>query len=297
MSLFSDIKYKSEYEAWLGKVELAGFETCGILWDCDADYLSEAYEKSEPNNGPVLLELQIESADGKPPAKEQEAAFEYLCANEDSIAKAALKYALQQCKSAYYPESLPETKTLQGEKRELRKRLNTLDGFCELVEPNTVTILSEHKNKVAYIAFDFRTSLDYEHGFSVLTHRRKAVNWAGAGERGGGPPATISPEGQDLIKKSIDCEALYLDLVSQVVDLKSAERLAEDIAQVEAESKVLYNETSRLFIPNSPQDQKHSRILSQRFSEFQRIWKKCPEAAKHLNLYLKKCLAWKNSRS
>lgn len=297
MSIIDKINYDPEYEAWLGKVELSGFESCGIMWDCAVDYLSEAYEKSEPNNGPVLLQLQIESVDGKPPTKEQEAAFEYLCANENSIAKAALKYAFQQCKSAYYSESLPETKTLQGEKRELRKRLNTLDGFCELVEPNTITILSEHKYKVAYIAFDFRTSLDYEHGFSILTHRRKAVNWAGAGERGGGPPETISPEDQELIKKSIDCEEHYLELVSKVIDLESAEQLAADIANVETESKALINQTYRLFVPNSPQEQKQSAILEQRFPEFQRIWKDCPEAAQHLNLYLSECTAWKNSRS
>ncbi|QDT40612.1 hypothetical protein Pan241w_06700 [Gimesia alba] len=260
------------------------------------DYLSEASEKSEPNNGPVLLELQIESQDGKPPTSEQEAAFEYLCANANPIAKATLKYAFQQCKSAYYSESLPELSSLNGEKRDIRKRLNTLDGFYELVEPNTVTILADHKNKVSYIAFDFRTSLDYEHGFSILTHRRKALNWAGAGERGGGPPETISPEDQELINKSIDCEEHYLELVSKVVDLKSAERLAADIANVETESKALINQTFLLFTPNSPQAQKRSPILGQRFSEFQRIWKDCPEAAKHLNLYLKKCLAWKNSR-
>tara|TARA_R100001132_G_C3274999_1_gene97545 strand:- start:2620 stop:2889 length:270 start_codon:yes stop_codon:yes gene_type:complete len=79
-----------------------------------------------------LLQLQIESADGKPPTKEQEAAFEYLCANENPTAKAALRYALQQCKSAYYSESLPETKTLQGEKRELRKGLGN-SGELSLV--------------------------------------------------------------------------------------------------------------------------------------------------------------------
>ena len=243
-----------------------------------------------------MLQLQIESADGKPPTKEQEAAFEYLCANANPIVKAALKYAFQQCKSAYYSESLPELSSLDGEKRAIRKRLNTLDGFCELVEPNTVTILAEHKNKVSYIAFDFRTSLDYEHGISILTHRRKALNWAGAGERGGGPPETVSQEDQELIKKCIDCEEHYLELVTKVIDLESAERLAADIANVEYESKALINQTFLLFTPNSPQAQKRSPILGQRFSEFQRIWKDCPQAAQHLNLYLSECTAWKNSR-
>ncbi|WP_339684924.1 DUF6985 domain-containing protein [Gimesia maris] len=296
MNIIDEVNYDPEYEAWLGKVDLSGFESCGIMWDCDADYLSEASEKSEPNNGSVTLQLQIESVDGKPPTKEQEAAFEYLCANANPIVKAALKYAFQQCKSAYYSESLPELSSLDGEKRAIRKRLNTLDGFCELVEPNTVTILAEHKNKVSYIAFDFRTSLDYEHGISILTHRRKALNWAGAGERGGGPPETISLEDKELIKKCIDCEEHYLELVSKVVDLESAERLAADIANVETESKALINQTFLLFTPNSPQEQKRSPILGQRFSEFQRIWKDCPQAAQHLNLYLSECTAWKNSR-
>lgn len=50
MSIIDKMNYAPEYEAWVGEVSLTGFESCGILWDCDVDHISESPDNPKTNN-------------------------------------------------------------------------------------------------------------------------------------------------------------------------------------------------------------------------------------------------------
>ncbi|WP_339684929.1 DUF6985 domain-containing protein [Gimesia maris] len=278
MSIIDKMNYAPEYEAWVGEVSLTGFESCGIMWDCDVGHISKSPNNPKSNNGPVTLPLHIDTVEESPPTKAQKAAFDFLLDNQNQIAKVVLEYSFEQAKIFYYSDSLPDSNSLGQEQKALRESFDTLDGFCQLVNPVSITILKEAKGNTAYFAIDFVTSLDAEHGFSVLIHRQNPIGWGGIGESGGGLPVIQEKKEEDPFQKWVESEKKYLELLSKITDLASVERFSEDLANCEAESFLNDNRYCREVITKPKLNNQISSVIEQRILELQRIRKQYPEA-------------------
>ena len=67
----------------------------------------------------------------------------------------------------------------EKEKADFMPDLNTIDGFSDLVSPNSIYVL-ENEGKEPNIGFFFSCSWDSEHGLGIMTYKGNVVAIGGA---------------------------------------------------------------------------------------------------------------------
>ncbi|MGB1204846.1 MAG: DUF6985 domain-containing protein [Chitinophagales bacterium] len=103
------------------------------------------------------------------PSKEQINALNFIETNQENLVEAFFKYT----KEVLYPThiefigyddvSFPEIEKI----KDLRKSL----GLSEIY------IWKEHKNEIAYVAFGFDFTGDFEHGVKLIVHKNRILGW------------------------------------------------------------------------------------------------------------------------
>lgn len=226
--------YDKSEEGWMGTVQLSAFADCAVRWDVDDEGIDGPHKTEQTKAQRTKIPVVILCQKGEEPTDVQRSSLKRFLDRQVTIGKRLLKYALKELSNAYYAESLPSLADCTGKEKTTRKRFNTVAGFQELIEPTCVYVLEEEQGGVSYLAVDFFTALDEEHGFSVLLHDGKPLDWAGAGEMGGDiPPPEESAidlaEFNRVVAAHADALLQFADLLKSATNEETAHTVVEQI--------------------------------------------------------------------
>jgi hypothetical protein len=152
---------------WTGEVKLtswAGFQTRRGAYG--------AGSAAEPSDGTAGLRVEpMDVGSRTPPTTEQSAAFQHLLDHEVAVAAVIGQELL-----AYY--SGVRDAVRNGYVRRESEKLpvvTELAGLRPLVGLSGVHVISENRDGVAFIGFEFECVWDYEHEVRVMTHRGRVI--------------------------------------------------------------------------------------------------------------------------
>ena len=133
------------------------------------EYLSTQGEEQRNKGQVELYFFSDEFEYSTKPTREQINALNFIKTNQKELVEAFFKYT----KEVLYPTHIefigydevafPEIKNIE----DLRKSL----GLSE------IHIWKEHKDEIAYVAFSFEFTGDFEHGVILILHQNKILGW------------------------------------------------------------------------------------------------------------------------
>jgi hypothetical protein len=150
--------------------EWAGFQTRGGPYD--------AVSSPAPSDGTFRLRVTVAGSDRLAPTTEQANAFQYLREHGLAIRDAILANVFAQ-----YPQFREEYLDALDEEDEDFPEiaaavlvLDRPDQLAGLMGLGNVFLLTEARDGVGYVGFEFGCEWESEHGLGVLTHRARIID-------------------------------------------------------------------------------------------------------------------------
>ena len=180
---FPQLEYNPRRGDFEGEIALAAFDDCGIAWRISPHGIRRITEtRPDPKRTPRLTVTASETGRLRP---SQQAALEYLLANQEQIARNVLEHIADRL--PVFSRHFPDPTTLSPKSLETLQRFSTVEGLKELVDLMGVHVLSEKHDGVAQTEFTFRAAFD-DHDLEVLVQRDEALSLRVSGRRRRGRP-------------------------------------------------------------------------------------------------------------
>lgn len=167
---------KREGSLWQGRVPFRPLAGCWI--HVSMDWGGEVYYGTRPDDLGEAAPLLVHDRRGAGPSAAQEAAFRWVTADPNRVARTVLQAllpAVQECvRQGREAATEPDTRRAFDE-AVARYRLDTVDGIREQVELTGISLLEQERDGFAYVVFEFNCGWDEEHGASVLLHEGRVL--------------------------------------------------------------------------------------------------------------------------
>ena len=177
---------------WAGKVHLSSWKGFAAEGDLTPDGWSSPNPRPDGD-----LNLSIDPVDmegGSEPTDEQARAFQHLLHHEEAMRDAVLSGIFEDYPSwraSYYGAQISDDggKTYRSASEfpdmyrpENMPEISQPRDLMRLIRPHTIHVLSEAKDGLTEVGFEFACKWDEEHGLGVLTHRTQVIRVGDASE-------------------------------------------------------------------------------------------------------------------